>query len=42
LFTSRWPLRQVGVVDKYTCENCIFIQLAPILGYNKYHYVFIK
>jgi len=23
-------------------ENCIFIQLAPILGCNKYHFVFIK
>ena len=23
-------------------QNCIFIQLAPLLGYNKYHFVFIK
>jgi len=23
-------------------QNCIFIQLAPLLGYNKYNFVFIK
>jgi len=43
LFTCRWPLCQFGVVDYiYTCENCIFIQLAPLLGNNKNHFVFIK
>jgi len=23
-------------------QNCIFIQLALLLGYNNYHFVFIK
>ena len=32
------PVRQMPV----TPVNCIFIQIAPLLGYNKYHFVFIK